>query len=126
QLYERGARETARRLGQEAGVLSCDEVGAVALVSAIFEQRGRGGVVLLTVTRAPGHEEPLAVSFPPGTFARADLSQDPGRYLDARVLELRPQELGFLRGRVVLLAAGERSVTVSVPIACNNLERVAP
>jgi hypothetical protein len=115
--YAEGQRELARqRIEAEPRLVAWEDAGDLVEISCAFQQRGSWSGVELTLRRREGVQGPLAVAFPPGSFARPDLQiADDGR---------RPptsQQLLFLRAPVIEVPTAEELVVARVPVACGNL-----
>lgn len=144
--YRAGARDGARALVDgHPRVVAWDAPEGLVAVECSFAGDG----LRLDVVRAPAAGDgPVAVVFPPGTYAVAEgaeerASPDPldlagpeladrGRPWTTPDQERRyghwpgPQDLALLRAPVVLLEAGVARQVVHVPVACASFHRRAP
>ncbi|MBL4849519.1 MAG: hypothetical protein JKY65_28650 [Planctomycetes bacterium] len=136
------AHPSAREWDQSADLVS---------VEARFVRSGRRGALELTVRRRSGVEGPLAVAFPPGTYAVASPSPattpalpEPGPLEFLTLLAdrgsgwtrpesdrrwghwPRAQDLALLQAPVVVLRADQDGTRILVPVACADFDVFAP
>ena len=128
-VYALGQRDRANELlGGSVRPFDDQEAGAVA--TCRFLRRNHGAEIELTIERRPGVEGPLAVAFPPGTYAEAPTGPaSSGGHEDEQSRPERwprPQDLAILRAPVLVLEATENRASTCVPIACAAFNRAAP
>jgi hypothetical protein len=152
--YARGERELAATwVDAHPSFREWDQSQDLVSLEATFVRARGAGVLELTIRRRPGVAGPLAVAFPPGTYAvTSDSAQPltPGvpllppqpdllTYLADRDERWtspdserrwghwpRAQDLAFLEAPVVALRADQHGTRVHIPVACADFDILAP
>jgi hypothetical protein len=115
--YAKGAPDLAASVHRSSDLLvSWNNAPIDLTVTATFRRRPSGGGDLeLDVTRTENLGQPLAVSFPPGTYG-VGLTRAPKQ--GSRRYFPKAQDLALLRAPVVVLKPGQDRLVVEVPVAC--------
>lgn len=154
--YARGQRDLAASwIDAHPSFREWDRSQDLVSVDATFVRARGAGVLEITIRRRPGVEGPLAVAFPPGTYAVTSDSPLPLAPGSAPLSPPRPdlltfladsrgdrwtspeserrwghwpraQDLAFLEAPVVALLADQHATRIHVPVACADFDVLAP
>lgn len=154
--YARGQRDLAASwIDAHPSFREWDRSQDLVSVDATFVRARGAGVLEITIRRRPGIEGPLAVAFPPGTYAVTSDSPLPLAPGSAPLSPPRPdlltfladsrddrwtspeserrwghwpraQDLAFLEAPVVALLADQHATRIHVPVACADFDVLAP
>tara|TARA_R110002072_G_scaffold132549_2_gene272660 strand:+ start:658 stop:1863 length:1206 start_codon:yes stop_codon:yes gene_type:complete len=153
--YARGQRDLATTwIDAHPSFREWDQAEDLVSVDATFVRASGEGVLELTIRRRSGVAGPLAVAFPPGTYALTSDSPQAPTPGASPLLPPQPdlltfladrderwtnpdsdqrwghwpraQDLAFLQAPVVALRADQHATRIRVPVACADFDILAP